>query len=698
MRKTVLRSIAVSAIGLAVSTAWAAELGSLTVYSSVGEPLRAQLTVKDVNPSLSPRVRLAPASIYGRVGKTAVVPVSEMSLKLEGKDPYTLSIVSKNAVHEKTFPLIVELSEGNDRSAKLYNISLKDRPIAAAPKTETKPQVKEVAKTATVPSVQKTTTTVASVPSTQKSVVPSTSDTMQRTVVTPPTVARETASMVDRAKPETKSVTPIQEPKYVAPMPKNEPAPAVKSTVSEKTVIKPVAKPVTAAPATTASQDLYPDSIDTTKPFTVEPGMTMWSIAKLFKGDYPEATMDQLLVAFVRDNPKNFENGRVNGVRVGSTLRAPKASTVKRITVDEAWALVRVNPNADARKAPTKRDLTRAHQRMQKSAPALYKEVQVRLAQEKKTAQERQARAQAQKREAELKAQEAKKLEEAKAASIAQQNAPDHDPLAATIEATSRGESSATQQPNVETQPTPTPTTEVSAKDAATGVAPEAQPVQKNSETVVKAEPEKDSGLSATLIALIVGLVAVIAGAVVWLTNRNRQRRERDEEALKTVRFMKAEPATDDQLKAAESMVENRLEADRAAARGFNLEQQVAPKMEKPIQEVKTEPVLKTESISATDVAGETPVPTPPSAQSHQVTSGFNVASAYVAEEAGESPAPASNTTAARKLVDARNYIGVGGYDQALRACQDVLVTGSAQECEEARQLIAKIENLKAGS
>lgn len=667
MGKTVLRSIAVSAIGLAVSTAWAAELGSLTVYSSVGEPLRAQLTVKDVNASLSPRVRLAPASIYTRVGKSAVVPVSEMSLKLEGKDPYTLSIVSKNAVHEKSFALIVELSQGNDRSAKLYNIVLKDRPIEQVADAQTKPQTKEVNQTVTVPSVQKT----ASVPSVQKGVVPSTSDTMQRTVVTPPSVAHETATMVDRSKSESKSVPPVQEPKYVAPMPKSDPVPAM--TAAQKPTTKP------AAPV---SEDLYPDSVDTTKPFTVKPGMTMWSIAKLFKGDYPSATMDQLLVAFVRDNPKNFEHGRVNGVRVGSTLRAPKVATVKRINVDEAWALVRVNPNADARKAPSKRDLTRAHQRMQKSAPALYKQVQVRLAQEKQAAYEHQA----QKREAELKAQQAKKTEEDKPASSAQQNAPDHDPLAATIEATSRSESSATQQPKAEPQQTLNVTAETAAKVAATETAPEAPAPQKNSETIVKAEPEKESGLSTTLIALIVGLVAAIAAAVIWLTNRNRQRRQRDEQALKTVRFMKAEPTTNDQLKAAESMVENRLQADRAAARGFNLDS------ESPLQKDGS-----SEPNPVSEQATRTTADSLSGAQSQQATSGFNVASAYVAEETAGSSASASITGAAKKLADARNYIGVGGYDQALRACQEVLVTGSAQECEQARELIAKIENLKAG-
>ena len=37
--------------------------------------------------------------------------------------------------------------------------------------------------------------------------------------------------------------------------------------------------------------------------FLVRDGMTMWSIATLYRPRYPQASMDQILVAFVRANP-----------------------------------------------------------------------------------------------------------------------------------------------------------------------------------------------------------------------------------------------------------------------------------------------------------------------------------------------------------------------------------------------------------
>ena len=59
-------------------------------------------------------------------------------------------------------------------------------------------------------------------------------------------------------------------------------------------------------------------------------------------------------------------------------------------------------------------------------------------------------------------------------------------------------------------------------------------------------------------------LLAQVGGAVVFLKTRNR--RLRDEAALRTVRFMRAEPASDEQIKGSAQMVQNRMEADPQSA------------------------------------------------------------------------------------------------------------------------------------
>ena len=108
LRKTL---VAVAAAAVA-GGAFAAELGSLMVYSAVGEPLNAELTIRDVDPKAEQlMVRLAPASTYRRVGKEVSLSLNDISLTLLKKEPYTVKIKGQQAVSAQQFPLIVELSE-----------------------------------------------------------------------------------------------------------------------------------------------------------------------------------------------------------------------------------------------------------------------------------------------------------------------------------------------------------------------------------------------------------------------------------------------------------------------------------------------------------------------------------------------------------------------------------------------------------
>ena len=101
------------------------------VYSAVGEPLDAELTIRDVDPKAEQlKVRLAPASTYRRVGKEVLFSVNDVSLSLLKKEPYTVKLKGQQAVDARQFPLIVELSEAGKVSAKLYEVRLQDRPAA----------------------------------------------------------------------------------------------------------------------------------------------------------------------------------------------------------------------------------------------------------------------------------------------------------------------------------------------------------------------------------------------------------------------------------------------------------------------------------------------------------------------------------------------------------------------------------------
>lgn len=294
-----------TAAGLSIGAASAAELGTLSVSSRLNEPLAAKLTVNDVNEASQPLVlRLASDAVYAKVGRQPVPADLGVKLTLASRNPWVVSITSEKPVTVEDMPIIVEMSEAGKLSAKFYRVKLEKAPAAgaAAPKTAL---VK-------LPSAQSAAKTAAALPSAEKM-------TAAKPVVKAPTVAK----------------TPVK-------------------TVEAK---KAAAKPVTG--------DLY-DLDDLSRPVTVKSGMTMWSIAKMYQPRYEGARTEEVLVALVRANPKSFEGGRVTGVKNGARLVPPSEKLVKAVGTDTAWCLVHVTPNADARKAPSAAAMAKAHARMDK--------------------------------------------------------------------------------------------------------------------------------------------------------------------------------------------------------------------------------------------------------------------------------------------------------------------------------------------
>ena len=294
-----------TAAGLSIGAASAAELGTLSVSSRLNEPLAAKLTVNDVNEASQPLVlRLASDAVYAKVGRQPIPADLGVKLTLASRNPWVVSITSEKPVTVEDMPIIVEMSEAGKLSAKFYRVKLEKAPAAGA----TAPKTALVK----LPSAQSVAKTASALPSAEKT-------TAAKTVVKAKTVAE----------------TPVK-------------------TVEAK---KAAAKPVTG--------DLY-DLDDLSRPVTVKSGMTMWSIAKMYQPRYEGARTEEVLVALVRANPKSFEGGRVTGVKNGARLVPPSEKLVKSVGTDTAWCLVHVTPNADARKAPSAAALAKAHARMDK--------------------------------------------------------------------------------------------------------------------------------------------------------------------------------------------------------------------------------------------------------------------------------------------------------------------------------------------
>lgn len=306
-----------AAAGFSVQSAWAAELGTLSVSSRLNEPLEAKLTINQVTDASQPLVlRLASDAVYAKVGRQPLSADLGVKLTLASRNPWVVTVTSAKPITEEDMPLIIEMSEAGKLSAKFYRVKLEPAKTVAKPAAQ-KTAAATTAKTALkLPSAQ---TAAPALPSAEK------------TVATAKSAVKKTPA------------TPVK--------------------AAEKPVAATKAAPKAAAQAT--SDDLYGLG-DLSRPVTVKSGMTMWSIAKMYQPRYEGARTEEVLVALVRANPKAFEGGRVTGVKKGARLVPPSEKAVKSVGADTAWCLVHVTPNADARKAPSAAAMAKAHARMDK--------------------------------------------------------------------------------------------------------------------------------------------------------------------------------------------------------------------------------------------------------------------------------------------------------------------------------------------
>lgn len=477
-----MRLTAVAALLAAIGfSAQAADLGTLSVTSRLNEPLSARLTVNNVDPKVEPLVvRLAPEATYDRIGKKPLAADTGLELTLESKSPWAVRIKSEKPVTSRDFPLIVELNDGGKLSAKYYRIRLEPAVApapAAAPKATAQAQTKQAA-----PSAGKLPSTAAM-----------------------PSV-------------ETKKAEPASKP-----------APAKRETVKAKPQVKPAsAKTTTNKPQYTLSD-----------PIIVKPGMTMWSIANLLVPRYEGARTEEVLVALIRRNPAAFKNGRISGLKPGARLNAPTQAQVDAVGTDVAWCLVHVTPNADMRKAPSARNLNRAHQRMK----------QARIAwTPKKPAGEVQKPA----------VKPAEPMKPAAPEAKPETAAPAVATAAATAAATTEALTPAAAPE--ETKPAQTQTTK-------TEPAADTQPVM----TAQPAVEEKtvEEGSSAWLWGLLIILIAAAAGG--WFVWRRKKEKEEFERTERTIRFLRPEPTTPQQVRNMDELLTKRMEADAAAKRGFDV-------------------------------------------------------------------------------------------------------------------------------
>lgn len=143
----------------------------------------------------------------------------------------------------------------------------------------------------------------------------------------------------------TGSVEPV-EVVSMAAAPITAATPVTKSAPESKPAVKnaSVAKASVAAPAAktemTPLERMQAKNYDLSKPVLVEAGYTPWSLGVLYQKRYPNASVNQVLVALAIHNPEAFPAGNVRQLKAGAKVTAPSASLVESINAQTAREIV----------------------------------------------------------------------------------------------------------------------------------------------------------------------------------------------------------------------------------------------------------------------------------------------------------------------------------------------------------------------
>lgn len=281
-QRTALALASASVLGLWGSQASALSLGRIAVQSALGEPLRAEIEILEINEeeasSLRPRVALPDVFSASGMEYSSILSGLQISLQRRPDGQRYLRLSNSRAVNEPYVDLILEASWSSGRIVRDYTM-LFDPPnlnAASAPA----PQAPQV----------------SSVP----------------IRISPPAAP---APAPAAATPEAAGA-PVADGNAVAPAAPAQPA-------ASAAPAEPAASGSPAAPAVAGRTSV-----------TVKAGDTASKLALAQKP--ADVSLDQMLVAMLRANPEAFVGGNVNRLRVGAVVDMPGVNEAQATSTEEA--------------------------------------------------------------------------------------------------------------------------------------------------------------------------------------------------------------------------------------------------------------------------------------------------------------------------------------------------------------------------
>lgn len=275
-QKTAIAAAAVALLGLSGTEASALSLGRLTVQSALGEPLRAEIDVPDINAEEAASLRTSVASpdafIAAGLEYNPAMASLQATLQRRPDGRAFIRLSSDRPINDPFMDMILETSWSSGRIVRDYTM-LFDPPALrqAAPAAPTLPQTSAVA-------------------------------------------------------PVANPVKPASPPPVVAPIAPVRAAAAAKPAIANDRPPVPAAKPESKAP------------VDVDKRVIVKPGDTASKIAN--RVNTAGVSLDQMLVALLKSNPDAFISGNINRIRAGAVMDVPTAEQAKSVAAAEASQIV----------------------------------------------------------------------------------------------------------------------------------------------------------------------------------------------------------------------------------------------------------------------------------------------------------------------------------------------------------------------
>lgn len=278
---------------LVLSNAYAAGLGKLTVMSSLGQPLRAEIELTSVAPdelaSLQPKLASAEAFRQANIDFNPSLFSLRFAVEQRGGQPI-VRITSTQPINEPFVDMLLELGGNKGRLVREYTFLLDPPEMRAAQPAQVAP-----------------------------------------IAITPPPAARTVES-----RPEV-AAAPVARPapEPAAPV-RAAPAPVAPAPVAAPKPVRAASAPAAVAAPTPA---LAPRSAAAPiNEYEVRKGDTLAKIAGQYRSS--GVSLDQMLVALYRANPEAFIDKNMNRLRAGQILSVPETDATQAIGQSEARGVV----------------------------------------------------------------------------------------------------------------------------------------------------------------------------------------------------------------------------------------------------------------------------------------------------------------------------------------------------------------------